>query len=263
MKKSLKKIKAFTMAEIMITMMIIGIVSLATYGVTRAQTSYATKYQYYSTFINLQKAIGQLLADGYTLSGSTTIYKSLPTNGNRTSANVTNPDGLCHRLTEIMNTVGPISYTKTATDATIFTIVGNNQNFTTTNGTRYFGFGQLVANGATPYNVYVDIDGSKGSSVLNTDVMKFIINTDGSIFPDPASKGATDTKYLSASVRYRDNTGNLVIIERGVSYYQAVCDANPPGANPILYNTTTCSRSAAAANCATNTCEVIINKPGF
>lgn len=263
MNKFCKKIEAFTMAEVMIVMVIIAIVSLATYGVMKAQTNYATKYQYYAAIMNLKQATGEVIADGYTLAG--TLHKEIPPIASKATADATNPEGFCNKLTDIMNIIPDIGGNPPSTTcgytASPTNFSAADPNFVTTNGQKYF-FNTTTP----PYTIYIDINGTRGNSVSNgttPDVQPFIVNSDGTVFPHPTSLGATSLNYLAASVQYRDASGHIVVVERGVTYYQAVCDANPPGASPILYNTTTCSRSAAAGNCATNICEVIINKPGF
>lgn len=247
-----KRIKAFTMAEVMVVMAIIGIISLALYGTMKAQTNYATKYQYYQALMNLKQATGEILAEGYTLSGSPAVTKAIPTVASNATANATTPVGFCDRLIQIINLIGTTSCGTTATTSPF----SGTPNFITSNGQRYF-FG----NSAPPYTIYIDINGPKGDALSTgstPDVQPFIVNGDGTVFPVSTSVGATSTNYLAASVQYRDNSGNIVVVERGVTYYQAACDAS----SDSKYNGVACTRVNGAA-CATNMCDILIDKPGF
>lgn len=254
-----KKIKAFTMAEVMITMSIIAIISIALYGTMKAQTNSATRYQYYSAFMNLKQATGEVIADGYTFGG--TLNKAIPPIASKATADVTNPEGFCNRLTDVMNIIpdtggNPPSTTCGYTSAPT-NFAAANPNFVTTNGQKYF-FNTTTP----PYTIYIDINGPRGNSVSNgttPDVQPFIVNSDGTVFPVWNSVGATTKDYLTASVQYRDNAGAVNLVENGVTYQTAVCDALG------TYNGTACTINA---NCNTTTypgriCEVSVNKPGF
>lgn len=279
-----KKIKAFTMAEVMVVMVIIAIISLATYGILKAQTNSATRYQYYSAFMNLKQAAGELLADGYTLADdaatptideSKIIVKKLPNKGYKVAPpSTTDAVGFCNRLIELLNITAATNCTLTTAPA-VFD--DTTLNFTTTNGTRYYGFG--VDPTSSIFNVYIDIDGTRGTSKPGKDVMHFLVDLDGNVYPyynsgdttdsdgSNTSNGAINTNYLTASVQYRASDGSLVIVDNRLPYINAVCEATN------AYSTIGCSGVPASVtaynnNCNTTTfpgryCEVVINKPKF
>lgn len=235
MKNFYKKIKAFTLSEVMVVFVIVAVVASATFAITKSQLNYATKYQYYSAFVNLKQAVGELIANG------TAGAKTLPATGAT----------FCSNLIAIMNTVGTPACGTNVTSG--FTDL--NANFITTNGMRYYNFGTDPV--ASVYTVYVDINGASGKSDTN-DVITFTINRNGTVLPDPASKGATDKNYLSASVRYWNATDYAWTENRKeYTYQEAVCKA---GEVTGAY----CGAIAQDANCTVaNPCEVIINKPGY
>lgn len=256
MNKQKQRQKGFTLAEMMIVITIIAIVSVVTIRIQKSRTYYETRFMTYSAYMNLKRAAGELLADGYTLNPSTGIIKSLPTVANKAAADASNPMGLCQRITDVMNTNGAISCSQTATDGTNFNAA--TANFVTTNGQRFYNFGTNPTSNV--YTVYVDINGSKsGGGVLNKDVLKFTINTDGTVLPVHTAvvadqNAADNTNYMSASVKYRDSSGNVNVVSNGVTFYKATCDATG------TYNGTACTQ---AGSCASNPCEVSINKPGY
>lgn len=252
--KLLKYLRAFTLSELMIALAVLSIVVAATIKVTKVQTTYINKYMYYAAFMNLKQGVGEVLAQGCTAAdvtnGDCTTVKALPQKGYDSSYTTR---GLCYRLSQIFNTVGAVDCTKTATSG----FASATPNFILSNGAKFFNLGTTAA--SSSYTVYIDFDGSRGSSVLNTDVMAFIVNTDGTVYPEPSSTGATNSGYLAASVRYRSATSPFpyVWLYKGISYYYATCYAEG------TYNGTTCTTPTQASACTTNTCQVAIIKPSF
>lgn len=243
--------KAFTLAEIAITFLVIAIVITITLKITNSNTTrYSNEFMYYSTFTNLQRGIAELLADG-----------ALPTRGYNP------PTGLCDRLSELFNTVpvADVSCSNTVSgDPGSFIVTG--ANFITTNGIRFFNFGQDASGTPPVFTVYADIDGPKRSATLDDDVMRFNIYTaTGVILPNADSKGANNTDYLSASVRYRDASGNgYVWLLNGGTYRQAVCLAGQAQLSDAGYCNSPVPQIQRLADCdpsTHNACEVIINKP--
>lgn len=274
MKMFCRKIKAFTMAEVMVTMSIIGIISIALYGTMKAQTNSATRYQYYSAFINLKQAAGDIVADGYTLQGSTTLVKELSQKGNYAATDNNFAKGFCQKLMDTMNTVGTFNCATTTTTG----FAAGNANFQTANGMLFYNLGSNPASNI--YTIYIDINGTRDNFKLGKDVMAFLVNVNGEVYPyynagdvtatdgTNPSNGAINTNYLTAGVQYRAADGSLVVVDNGLSYRNAVCEATN------AYTTIGCSGVPASVttaynnNCNTTTfpgryCEVIVNKPGF
>lgn len=262
MNKQKQRQKGFTLAEMMIVITIIAIVSVITIRIQKSRTYYETRFMTYSAYMNLKRAAGELLADGYELSPSTGIIKSLPTIANKAAADASYPIGLCQRITDIMNISGSANCTPTANDGTNFNAA--TANFITTNGQRFYNFGGSPGYPtANVYTVYVDINGSKsGGGVLYKDVIKFTINTNGTVLPVHTAVVANQTaadnpNYMTASVKYTDTSGNVIVVSSGVDFYTATCDATGS------YNGTSCATAKYTTTCASNPCEVYINKPGY
>ena len=262
MKKIKEKITAFSLAELAVVLMIIAVVASITIKITTSKMDYVTKFMYYSTYNNLKTAVAELIGEGCDINIplSCDEVKALPLVGHSAD----NSTGFCDRLTNIMNTIGtpPVcdsTTTKIDNARTDFTTA--TPNFTTTNGAIYYNFGTDPTNDI--YTVYVDIDGVRGKSLLdgpNPDVMKFTISRDGIVLPDVNSPGANNTKYLSTSIRYKDN--NVIkYLKRGVTFKESECTAG------VITDGTYCGaflrNSIACPDTAANTCEVVINKPGF
>lgn len=270
MKKFQKKIVAFTLAELAVILMIIAVIATISIKLSTSKTSYVTKFMYYSTYNNLKTVVAELIGEGCPLtSTSCREAKTLPVFGY-----VGDGSGFCEKLADTMNTIGtPLCNPATTTIANGTTdFSAAIPNFKTTNGAIYYNFGTdpIFAEGAYPanynstpeddnYMVYVDIDGPKGKSILNQDVMKFKIKRSGLVLPNKTSSGANDTNYLSTSIRYK-NGGATKYLKRGVSYRESECTAGK------ITDVTFCEPFVQDnVNCpvANNTCEVIINKPGF
>lgn len=261
--------KAFTLAEVMVALVVMSIVLAVTIKINKSRTDYFNKFMTYAALSDLKSGAGVLLSDGCTSSDTT----ACPTKGNKTlplKGQASDSLGLCYRLVDAFNTIGTTDCTQTASDGTNFSTAV--PNFKLSNGIAFYNFGSNATSGL--YTVYVDLDGQRTGSknTLGQDVLKFTIRTTdagttpnnfaGEVLPyynsgsATGSVAATQTSYLSASVRYRSG-GNYVMVDNGVSYYTATCDAT--GA----YNGTACATQTHTDNCVSNVCEVVINKPGY
>jgi len=280
MEYSSKKIKAFTLAEIMVVFMIIAVIATATIGIQKSRKNYVTKFSYYATFTNIKTMVAELIADGCDISKDTgcgSTAKLLPTNGHETSGPAINL-GFCDRLIEMINVIGNPNCSLTGTIT---------PNFVTTNGVRWFNFGSsptyldlasnpsyVVGTGTEydkeVYTVYADINGTKGNSTINTDLMKFYITRDGNtVIPAEDSIGGIDQNYLSASVRYQLGTKYVWPLQH-VTFKEAACSGGTGKIIPAIFNTkfNYCTSGVTidaptSATCATEKCEVYEIKPGF
>lgn len=252
---------AFTLAEVMLTLFIMGIVGSFVININKSRTNYVNKFMYYSAFNNLQQGIGEIIGEGCRaedLAATPSPYcaasKALPLIGHNADSR-----GLCDRLSDLYNTTGPIDCTQTGTTT---------PNFATKNDARYFNLGSNAVSNS--YTVYIDIDGTKRTGTLGVDLLPFFVTTAGVVYPyyvasdaTGASNGATLTGYLSTNVAYKNASGVYVFVDNGVSYYTAVCEKNG------TYYGSSCSAATVTTytnNCAPatgHTCEVIINKPGY
>ena len=246
--------KAFTIAELMIVLVIIGIISTATYKIIQSKASYfRTKYMAYSAFTNLKNGVNELIAAGCNSSAVTmcpTPGKAvLPILGHDAAS--APALGLCDRLAnDVFNTIGLTNCALTTSSG----FNSTNANFKTTNGMSFYNFGSNPDAITNLYTVYIDIDGSaNGNSSTTKDILTFTIGNDGTVLPAYNSVGATNNAYLSASVMYTNSSGNYTWVDNGANYQTAYCDVNgtyPPN-----------NLCAKAAACTTNTCTLSIDKP--
>lgn len=127
------------------------------------------------------------------------------------------------------------------------------------------------------YDVFIDINGSRGNSSIKApkaEVMEFWIFLDGTVLPVGEVGGVIDRNYLTANLRYNNN-GVYVSILRGVSYKEAMCKGGKIRTSAPTDKYCDCPHDSTEGECkgpyeidekcsaANNTCEVIINRPGF
>lgn len=266
------KIKAMTLAEVLVMFFIVGIVASATIGISRSKIDYATKYLYYSTFDTMKKAVGIMMADGFNSPTTLTLERALPNKAHlQDPAHASNWIGLCDVMTNIINTVGPNNCASEPllNDASNFATA--TPTFVATNGIAYYNFGAnptaIVGVDVTTqvYTVYVDINGvNSGKSQLNVDVMKFQIDRGGNVFPAYDSTAASSTKYLSTSIKY--NNAGLQWLSKGLSYRQGACQSGIitnatycPGGVDYTKNAICCNTASCSAG--TYPCTLVVNKP--
>lgn len=265
---SFKKIKAQTLAEVMIVVIILAVIAAALAKVYTTRLSYLNRYYYYGAFVGLKTVVNKIVDDGYTLSGNTTIVSKVPNVANNETATVTDPVGFCQRLREAMNILGSVDCSVAATDGTNFNTA--TPTLIVSSGARYFMSSINTTPDPDEYYIYIDIDGkSKGKNTLNTDVMKFSVNLDGRVIPynDSAnSVGFTSTDYLATSVRYKSGNSYVypttckdaslnTVVCKGLFYQSAACAAGTLGASDG------CGSYTKIADCTSNTCEVTIDLP--
>lgn len=227
---------AFTIAEVMIVFVIISFVVMV--GVRTIHESFdknLNKFMYYSAFENLKSAVAETLAINSTIDFATTSGTTF-----------------CTYLTDVINTIGTI--TCSATGTTDFPSL--TPNFTASNGMKFYNFGAAAT---PPYTIYVDIDGPRRTSTLDTDVMEFTITSDRTVLPAAGSVASDSTDYLTASVTYLNTgLGRLDWFVQNVSYKNAACTAGK------ITGAAYCGTYTAETACVDGTyeCNVVINKPG-
>ncbi|HNW25874.1 MAG TPA: hypothetical protein PLG15_05685 [Candidatus Gastranaerophilaceae bacterium] len=232
-----------TLAELTVMFVIMAVVIMATLGISKTKTDKIKAYQYYAAFTNLKQAVGEVFADGYRETPESPIEKQLTPYGH-TGENT----GICDRLAEVFNTIGKVDCTISGGD----NFSDENVNFTLTNGERFFNIGKDIDGEA--FRLYIDIDGKKGKSVLDEDVMEFRIYRNGTVLPGETSIGGNNKNYLSASIKeINTNTWD----QKDIPYLKAVCNA---GEMPESYCTPL--GIPLKENCTSpNVCQVYINKP--
>lgn len=285
MQNSIRK-KAFSLAEVLLVLLITGFIAMFFVKAAKtAYTHYNNSLMSYSAMDSLSTATYDLAQGvGCTTTPTTgdvamnycTTQYSLPVIGHNAASR-----GFCDRLAqEEFNTAGSIDCTQEAVDGTNFKTA--TPAFTTANGMRFF-FNDNNIGTQGLHVAYVDINGSKGNSVLNEDIIKFIVGLDGTTLPSSGYIAAENKDYLTASIRYIDGSNNYVYVMAGVNYRKAAClaDATATTGGPRAIKSTYCDaqsapyldvydESAQAASTAydckptgTQTCEVVLDKPGL
>lgn len=239
-----RKIKAFTIAEILIVTGVIGIVALATMSNVHSMIqNYSNKYMYYTAFTSLQNAVYQMTSSSYTF----------PTTGAT----------FCPNFSSFLNTIGTIACGTNVTT----NFAANNANFTTSNGMRFYNFGSAPTSTLQSgyYTVYIDIDGPSRKGTLNDDVMAFNVYLDGTVLPDDNSTALTNKNYMTATVAYLNSSTNTnTIVAAGLTYKDATCAAKG------FYKGVACSSPSPTQNAACTAqlnagtiCQVVVDKPNF
>lgn len=197
--KNLSKKLAFTLAEIMIAVLISAVIAVLFLKAIRTGTNhYSNNLMSYSALNSLSAAAYDMAQTGCTTAGGTSNDMTaaasitpaltpahpycdaatglLPRWNHTDSSTVTTPAtmpnrGFCDRFArEEINVAGVIDCTQSANDSTNFTTA--TPNFTSTNGARFFNFGATLVSQTTAktasdyYTVYIDIDGKKRSGRL-------------------------------------------------------------------------------------------------
>lgn len=248
MNNSKKNISAFTLAETLIVILVVAIISLTTIAITKTQINFAEQMAAYATVKNMQSIITELIAT----SGA---GKQLPAKGY-----VGDGTGLCEKIVHIVNTMGTVDCTTNVT--TGFT--NANKNFKLSNASMFYNLGaDPDANGT--FTIFVDIDGSnRGKSVLDTDVLKFMITKTGDVVLDSAA--ATNKSLISASVKYEDYTSGarkIGYVANSVTFKEAVCKMGFTQDDPVngpIY----CAGYSTDLKCPatpSSTCQLVINMP--
>lgn len=272
---NLKKNKAFTIAEVLVAIAIVSVISILTIkDVQLKRIQYLNNFMTYSAITNIQKAVTILLEEYCTATEiangtcendiSHPTYKFLPM-----KAHTADNRGFCDRFADLANVVGDIRCDALATnvdDSSDFSTAV--PNFSTSNGMRFYNFQQnpTVIGADHMYNIYVDIDGSQRKSKFNEDVLKFCITTKGLALPDENSKAARDKSYLAASIQYIYSDPNppyttapkLIDSATDVIYRDAICGKYGS------YFSTPCATAAYTGICQLDeTCEIKITRPSF
>lgn len=291
----LTKKTAFTLAEVLITLVIAGLIAWPFMQAAKRSTRhYTNSLGTYSALKNLETAAYDMAQGvGCTTADIAATPTTTPTHPYCTSSTGVLPQykhtdpaatvpnrGFCDRLAnEEFNTAGTVDCTLSISSET-GQFDTSHMNFQTTNGMRFFNFGAALAGQSattTYYTVYIDIDGPKRNGSLtesvagakDADVVKFLVSIDGNtIVPDASSIAANDTDYLSASAWYVSG-GNNVYVLSGVPYRQAACAADSNASpNPFpSVDTTYCNAKGSYSSyprvspCDTQTCYFDYSQP--
>ncbi len=249
-----RKNKAFTVAEVMITLVILSIICLLWIkDVQLKKEKYYNNFFSYSSLDNLVKSTDIILHEGCTSADVTNGVCTSEINNLPQVAYYAGERGFCNRMADLFNTIGPVICNPTEISGSTSNFVTYTPNFISSNGMKFYNF--HVNPISNKYTVYVDIDGNQRDSVLNEDILEFIININGTMLPSPTSSIATNKEYLAASIRYYNSGYSWA--DEDVTYYKAVCDKYGN------YDGVACSNSIYTSICSVHLCEIIVKKPSF
>lgn len=250
MEKSIKKTKAFTLAEVMMTLLVVAVVATMLIKVVQ-RVYYKTLYRQmsYAAYMTLHKGIGEIIA-------------------NSSTHNIGNDSAFCTKMSQNLNLVGAVNCDSTTTDDTTINNGTATPIFTTASGLIFYVNGTLGA-GVPRIQVYVDLNGSSGNHKINDDVIAFIVNYDGVILPvvdNAVGEESKNTKYhysyITADVSYVDASGVKHYVLRHAPWHQAVCNVlTSTDISNYLMPSTYCTGITIPTVCQNNICTVDINKP--
>ncbi|MFI3300701.1 MAG: prepilin-type N-terminal cleavage/methylation domain-containing protein [Candidatus Gastranaerophilales bacterium] len=223
------KFRAYTLAEVMITMMIVAVVASVGMGVTKFRYDSITSYTYYSAFNSLRTIAKSLIASS--------DNESVEVDADGNVQFTTSANKLCDDIEGIVNTnSGDCSGDSINTTTTDFSDVNLEPDLILANGMKYYNLSDSPSavsklGAQTAYTVYIDVDGSRGKSELYSDVFPFYITLSGQVIPaysETSNAGANYNKHLSVSVKYDDyttssRTEKWLSDNIGVDYKSAAC----------------------------------------
>lgn len=264
--------KAYTMAELVAAMIIIGMLITITSGITKSKVTKVQKYYYYAAYTMLTSVASEILAesDDGLIPEDTNICSEFEERLNLFSGDVTVNGS---EVTPSCDTAASI----TDTDFSDVT-----PNIVTRNGMRIYYYYNIAAplnitdlSGSAAdedgqgYIIYVDIDGDRNSSALYTDVFPFYLTRTGKVIPACYTHtdnsitsyfGGNSTDAMVFSVRYEtvedDTSGNAILkknwLVKSVSFQNAACKSG------YVTSDTYCGDYTVAENCEEDNAECIL-----
>ncbi len=198
--------KAFTLAEIVVTIIVLGIVVAVTMKITTTKITRVNKYNYYAAYTVLSDLAAELTYESddgtIPLSGLCSIFEEqLNLSGENVVVNNVERTPSCSIGHSINST-------------TDFTAIV--PNLVARNGIRFYNLSSISSpisqlNGATGndltgYTIYVDLDGQRGKGELWNDVFPFYLTISGKVIPayptTTATAGGNSKDSMLFSVRY-------------------------------------------------------------
>lgn len=259
--------KAYTMAEVVTAMIVIGIIVGVTLNITRAKIERADKYTYYAAYTALTGVASEILADS-----STGLM----------------PDNICSEIESRLNlsaqnisingtTVTPsCSVSHTITSTTDFSsltpnlVAGNGMKFynLSTGKVTITQLANAATNDKTGFIIYIDVDGARSNTTLYQDVFPFYITSSGKVipaYPTSGVYGGNSTNEMVFSVRYDEITSDAQRIEhwlvRSVSFKEAACKSGYIAAASAYCTASTAYTLDTNCDEATEDCILVPVKP--
>ena len=235
--KNLKNKKAFTLAELLCVVAIIGIVTAFALATMKPEQK-VVRYQYMNAYNALSKAYYNAVIKGMNPFTTSEVDGVTPVH---TSSKDTGTEILCKGLTTFINTFdnkkdGDDDYSTTCSDTAITpesadSFAEDNIQFTATNGMRFY-ISKLLGDDELPfYIVFVDVNGQKepnsmdyvidkkGKIKAEPDIYPFVMLNTGRVMPIGVAE--YDRNILSARFAYFDDSGEPVYTRKSLAYYQA------------------------------------------
>ncbi len=233
---------AYTLAEIVITMVVLAIVVSVTLQITTSKIERVNKYNYYAAYTLLSDLASELIYE----SEDGTVTASL------VNDDTGNTQSLCAEMEERINiydkelvvngtNVTPsCTASHSITTSTDFTAL--TPNLVTRNGMRFYNLNRVPAaisqlagedeNDAQGYTIYIDIDNERGSGKLYQDVYPFYLTLSGKVvpaYPSSGNSGGNSNFLMQFSVRYDEITTDSRRIEhwllKSKSFQEAACQS--------------------------------------
>lgn len=230
---------AYTLAEVVMAMIIVGLIVGITTGITRSKIDRAQKYNYYAAYTTLTSLMSEMFADN----------------------DGTMPSDICSEFESRLNlypndiTINGSEITPSCDTTCDISDVDDLQvcepNIVTRNGMKFYNLsadsvimssiGDASQDDAIGYLIYVDIDGERNSTIIYEDVFPFFLTRSAKVIPiyptdsDSAAAGGNSTDSMAFSVNY-ETVKYLVNVSvnkypvlttkwivKGVSFQEAAC----------------------------------------
>ncbi len=253
--------KAYTLAEVVITMVVLAIIISVTMKITTTKIKRVDKYNYYAAYTLLSDIASEL------------VFES------STSAL---PDNICSEFTDRINLYNKTlkiqgvertpscSYSHSITTVTEFDKLV--PNLVTGNGMRFFHLNALPTvipqlngeegNNLNGFTIYVDLNGERGNGELYNDVYPFYLTLSGKVipaYPVGSTAGGNSKSTMLFSVRYDELTNeagidkrNEIWLVKSVSFQEAACKSG------YVKSPTYCIGFAIDANCSAPSSDCIL-----
>ncbi len=212
--------KAFTIPELMIFMVIVGVISVCMMTIIKPNEK-ALKYQYYNAYNTLKTATYNVMQDAMDASDSDQSYsetdKKFPETAKelckKLAVNRDTNDNYGYINTAKYNCISGPTVSKSAKDKNDFTDAkmafqsSNSMKYYITQKDSYSFPDELGANFEMDYFVvWVDLNGNKGPNTAEIkkgrlpDIVPFVITSNGNVIP--VGIPTTDRRYLQATVTF-------------------------------------------------------------
>lgn len=261
--------KAYTFAELVLAMIVLGVLITITTCITRSKIERVQKYCYYSVYTTLTSLAAEIIADSEEglIPDDTDLCSEFESRLNLSSDDIT-VNG---------STVTPscsVTYPSISTDFS-----GLTPNLVTRNGVKFYNLSTAaviidILNDASlddsdiqGFIIYVDIDGDRSSSEIYKDVFPFFITLSGKVIPayptdsDSDEAGGNNPDEMVCSARYDtielDPTNSYYVryehwIVKSVSFQEAACKSG------YVKSSTYCGSYAVDGNCGADDSDCIL-----